>query len=54
VKPHKIPKIEQTDVRQHGAYHRWLKRAKVRAERRRAKAVPDCVPAYGRYQGYET
>lgn len=36
------------------SYHRFLKRAKNRAERRRAKQDPECVPGYGRYHGWET
>lgn len=36
------------------SYHRYLKRAKARAERRRAKKDPECVPGYGKYRGWET
>lgn len=35
-------------------YHQYLKRSKHRAERRRAKADPECQPAYGKYAGWET
>lgn len=34
-------------------YSRWLKKAKARAERRRAKRNPESVPGYGRYSGWE-
>jgi hypothetical protein len=39
--------------RRKGNYHRHLKRYKNRIERRRAKEDPECVPRYGRYQGWE-
>jgi len=56
----KIAKVEQADAkgpdwRNRGrTYHRFLKRRKVRLERRRANAMPDCQPAYGKYRGWET
>lgn len=37
----------------HATHHTWLKLKKSRAERRRAKQNPDCVPMYGRYRGWE-
>ena len=58
----KIAKVEQADAkgpdwnkgRIGRTYHRFLKRRKVRLERRRANAMPDCQPAYGKYRGWET
>jgi hypothetical protein len=35
-------------------YHRYLKRAKARIERRRAHIDPECQPYYGKYRGWET
>ncbi len=35
-------------------YHRYLKKAKLRQERRRAKVDVECVPCYRKYRGYET
>jgi len=35
------------------SYKSWLKKAKRRHERRRAKRKPDCNPAYGKYRGYQ-
>lgn len=46
--------IEQADGKSGSNYHRWLKRAKARSERRRAKQNPEAVPGYGRYAGWET
>lgn len=50
--------IEQADARgplwAKGAYHRHLKRANLRKERRRARLRPECVPAYRKFCGYET
>lgn len=37
----------------HRGFHRFIKRRKIRIERRRAKAEPECQPAYGRYSGWE-
>jgi hypothetical protein len=47
---------EQADgkSKRRSGYHQFLKRKKRRAERKKAKANPDCQPAYGRYDGYET
>ena len=59
----KIPRIECADggawlgkrgVPSKSSYHTYLKRQKNRAERRRARRDPECVPAYGLYAGYET
>jgi hypothetical protein len=36
------------------SYHKFIKRQKNRIERRRAKHNPDCVPAYGKYKGWES
>jgi hypothetical protein len=47
-------KVEQADSRSGGKYHKFLKRQKVRHERRRAKANPECPSGYGKYNGYET
>ena len=33
-------------------WRRWLKKMKVRRERRIAKRWPDCPPGYGRYRGW--
>jgi len=48
--------INQADNRHNKGshYHRYLKRAKVRLERRRAKRNPQCLSAYRKYDGYET
>jgi hypothetical protein len=46
-------RVEQADG-DSGTYHSFLKRRKVRVERRRAKLDPETVPAYGKYSGYET
>jgi hypothetical protein len=46
-------KVEKADGYSGGNYHRWLKRAKARAERRQAKQNPECNPGYGRYRGWE-
>lgn len=56
----RINKVMQADAKGplwnhgHRGYHRFLKRRKVRLERRRANADPECQPAYGKYAGYET
>lgn len=36
-----------------GKWRVEIKRIKVRAERRRAKAQPDCDPQYNRFCGYD-
>lgn len=36
------------------SYHRFIKKAKLRLERRRAHRDPECQPAYGRYSGWES
>ena len=51
--------LEQADGRskrslRRGDYHRHLKKAKIRHERRRANQDPECAPLYGRYAGWET
>lgn len=48
--------VEQADGKSKRAngYHKHLKRQKVKAERRRAKADPECQPAYRKYKGWET
>ena len=52
----RVAKVEQADGKSThpNGYHKFLKRKKVRLERRRAKENPECIPAYNRYQGYET
>jgi len=35
------------------SYHRFIKKAKNRLERRRARENPDCIPGYGKYTSYE-
>lgn len=44
---------EKADGPSGGRYHRWLKVYKRRRERQRARRNPECVPAYGRYYGWE-
>lgn len=47
---------EQADGSSNGHARSWksmLKRAKNRAERRKAKQKPDCFPTYGKYWGYQ-
>lgn len=48
--------INQADNRNNkgSRYHRYLKIAKVRLERRRAKRNPQCLPTYRKYDGYES
>jgi hypothetical protein len=48
--------VEQADGRwqRNRLYHKLLKRMKIRVERRRARRNPECQPAYGRYNGFET
>jgi hypothetical protein len=36
------------------SYHQWIKRQKMRLERRRAKHDPECKPGYDKYDGYES
>jgi len=45
--------IEQADGYSGGSWHRFLKKRKLRKERRRAKKNPECQSAYRRYKGYE-
>lgn len=45
--------FEQADGSSKSKYHGFLKRAKRRLERRRARHNPECIPGYGRYTGYE-
>jgi hypothetical protein len=54
------PKIEAADgssktgaAYRKSNYHKFLKKAKNRHERRKAKRKPDCLPTYGKYSGYE-
>lgn len=35
-----------------GAYDKFIKRQKLRIERRRAKQDPECTPAYRKFNGY--
>lgn len=46
-------KCEQADGYPGRNYHRFLKIKKRRHERRRAKRNVECVPHYGKYNGYE-
>lgn len=46
-------KVEQADGQGGTKNHRFLKKRKVRVERRRAKVNPECTPGYGKYRGYE-
>ena len=48
--------VERADGKSHnrGSGHGYLKQRQRRRERRRAKREPECVPAYGKYVGYET
>ena len=42
--------------RKHSNNHysrRWMKKVKIRQERRRAKANPECVVKYRKYYGWE-
>jgi len=34
-------------------YREWLKKSKIRSERRKAKVDPECQPTYNKYQGWE-
>jgi hypothetical protein len=53
---HGKPSVVQADSRWASgtSYHRFIKRQKVRVERHRAKRNPECLPTYGRYNGYES
>jgi hypothetical protein len=57
-KADRIAGIEQADMRhvrcRPNGYHRFLKRAKLRSERRKAKANPECYPTYRRFRGWES
>lgn len=44
----------QADGQGGGKYHRFLKKSKLRRERRRAKQNPECIATYRKYCGYET
>lgn len=49
--------MEQADGKSTGhksGYHKFIKKYKVRAERRQAKRDPECQAAYRKYAGYET
>lgn len=46
-------KVEQADGYSGGNYHKFIKRRKIRLERRKAKVNPECLPTYGKYRGYE-
>jgi hypothetical protein len=58
--PAREPKIrrlqEQADGcgRRRTSYRQFLKRTKARTERRRARLNPECLPAYGRYHGWQS
>ena len=45
-------KCEQADG-DGGKYHKFLKKQKLRVERRKAKQDPECIPSYRKYKGYE-
>jgi len=56
----RVPPVEMADgpsrvggISRRANYHKWLKRQKARAERRKAKQNPECTPTYGRYKGWE-
>ena len=53
---HDKVKGEQADLKCGNAsgYHRFIKKQKLRIERRRAKQNPECAPAYSRYAGWES
>lgn len=46
-------KYEQADGYSGKGRHRMLKKIKRRHERRKAKQMPECIPTYGKYRGYE-
>lgn len=46
----RIPKVWHGDPGCAG--HTYVKKRKARAERRKAKRRPDCLPTYGKYRGY--
>lgn len=52
----RAPSGEQADgkSRHPDGYHRYLKKSKLRKERRRARQNPECLPCYRKYRGYET
>ncbi len=37
-----------------GQFHQFVKKAKLRKERRRANKDPETPPTYGKYRGWET
>lgn len=50
--------VEQADgkfswLQRRSRYHSWLKKAKNRVERRKAKRNPECQHGYRRYNGWE-
>jgi hypothetical protein len=47
------PDVEQAGSSGSGTVKSWLKRLKVRIERRRAKQNPESPPTYGKYRGYK-
>lgn len=50
----RIPRVEQADVKESRIGKKWLKRAKKRAERRRAKCDPETLALYGKYRGWQS
>jgi hypothetical protein len=46
--------VEQADGYSGKNHHRFLKKLKLRIERRRAKRNPECQPAYRKYRGLST
>ena len=47
--------VEQADGKhRQSKYHGYLKRAKNKAERRRARQDPEAPARYGKYKGWET
>lgn len=53
MKSGKVSSVEQADGYSGKRYHKFLKKRKVRVERRRAKENPECPLGYGKYKGYE-
>ena len=47
------PRLEQADG-ESGKYRKYLKKKKIRLERRKAKENPETQPTYGKYYGYQS
>lgn len=44
--------VDRAGGKYNRTYRHWLKKMKIRVERRRAKNDPECLPAYRKHRGY--